>query len=253
MNRDIFIDFVNKTLQVAQPEKDPWVFNGLQVIGKPEVKKIALGVSPTLAFFQKAADWGADLIILHHGLFGPKRPQLITKVLKKRLKVLFDSDITLLSYHLYLDKHEKLGNNAQIINLLGAKIGEKFGEQNGLYWGYEASYVKPISETDFLARIKKLCPQTRHFGNGNNNISSFGVVSGGGAYNVIEAIDKNFDAFLTGEIVESISSMAQEANLHYYCLGHYNSEKFGVQALGKVILSKFPQLKVKFIDVPNEL
>jgi len=253
MNRDILSDFVNKTLQVVQPEKDPWVFNGLQVIGKLEVKKIALGVSPSLDFFQKAADWGADLIILHHGLFGPKRPQAITKVLKKRLKLLFDFDITLLSYHLYLDKHEKLGNNAQIIKLLGAKIGEKFGEQNGLYWGYEASFPKPISETDFLARIKKLCPKTRYFGLGNNKIFRFGVVSGGGAYNVVEAIDKNFDAFLTGEIVESISSMAKEAKIHYYALGHYNSEKFGVMALGKKIKDNFPKLEIKFIDVPNDL
>lgn len=253
VDRDILIDFINKTLKVCEPEKDPYVFNGLQVIGKNQVQKIALGVSPSLEFFQQAGAWGADLIILHHGLFGPKRPQIINKVLKKRLKVLFDRDITLLSYHLYLDNHPALGNNAQIIKLLGAKKGKEFGEQNGLYWGYEGIFTPPISKNEFAERIKKLCPQTKYFGIGKEKISRFAVVSGGGAYNVVQAIDKNYDAFLTGEIVESISSMAEEAGIHYYALGHYNSEKFGVQALGKVIKTNFPQLELKFIDIPNNL
>jgi dinuclear metal center YbgI/SA1388 family protein len=253
MHREKILDFINKTLKVEEPGKDPWVFNGLQVVGRDEVKKIALGVSPNLEIFKKAADWRADMIVLHHGLFGPKRPQRIGKVLKNRLKVLFDNDITLLSYHLYLDNHPKLGNNAQIIKLIGAKKEDPFGNQEGISWGFGASFQKPVSSKELFQRINKICPGTKYFGKGKGSISSCAVVSGGGAYNVMEAIDKKFDAYITGEIVESISDIAWEADIHYYCLGHYNSEKFGIKALGKLLKSKFSGLEVKFIDIPNNL
>lgn len=253
MNRDILINFINKTLKVEEPEKDPWVFNGLQVDGKDEVKKICLGVSPSLEFFNKSAKVGADMIILHHGLFGPKRPQRINKVLKERLKTLFDGDITLLSYHLYLDNHPTLGNNAQIIKLLGAKLGKPFGNQERMYWGYEGEFGKPISKNDFQKRIEAICPRTISWGKGKDVISKFAVVSGGGGYNIVDAIDRKLDAFLTGEVVESLPAMAVESGIHYYAMGHYDSEKFGVMALGKLLKNKFPELSINFIDIPNPL
>jgi len=249
MNRDIIIDFINKTLNVEQG-KDPWVFNGLQVIGKKEVKKICLGVSPSLEFFKKAE---GDLIILHHGLFGPKLATTITQMVKNRLEVLFAKNITLLSYHLYLDNHPTLGNNAQLIKLLRAKLGQPFGDQEGVFWGFEGSYSKPVPEEVFRKKINSLCPGTRYFGKGSGKISRFGIVTGGGAYIIKEAIDKKLDAFLTGEIVESLPAMTQEAGIHYYALGHYNSEKFGVKAIGEVLKKKFPKVEIEFIDIPNKL
>ncbi len=253
MDRDKLIAFINKTLKVEK-DKDPYLFNGVQVIGKDSVKKIALGVSPNLELFKKAASWGADMIILHHGLLGPKSSAPITKVLKNRLKLLFDYNITLLTYHLFLDKHETLGNNAQIIKLLGAKRGEKFGYLDKIDWGWEAIFSKPVSVEDFIKRCKKLFGSgIKIFKYGPQTIKKFSVVSGGGPYLLNEAVDKNLDVYITGEPRESTEAWAKEAGIHFIYLGHYNSEKFGIQALGKVLKKKFPDSQIKFFDIPNPL
>ncbi len=118
MDRDKLIDFINQTLDYEKG-KDPCGPNSLQVLGKNSVTKIALGVSANLDLFEKAAAWGADLIMVHHGLFWDSDERIITQVMKQRLKVLFNRNITFLGYHYFLDKQTQLGNNAQIIKLLG--------------------------------------------------------------------------------------------------------------------------------------
>lgn len=261
IKRDKLINFINKTLKVEK-DKDPWLFNGLQVIGKTEVKKIVIGVSPRMELFKKAADWSSDMIILHHGLLGPKGKP-IGRVLKNRLKILFNNDITLLTYHLFLDNHPSLGNNAQIIKLLGAEKGKKFGYMDKLYRGWEGEFSKAISISQLIQKYKKLCGSNacsalsgagvKVFQYGPKMIKKFAVVSGGGPYLLNEAIDKNLDAYLTGEARESTEAWAKEAGIHFIYLGHYNSEKFGIKALGKVIKKKFPDLEIKFINIPNNL
>ena len=230
------------------------MINGLQVVGKNQVKKIALGVSPNLELFNQAALWGADMIILHHGLFGPKKGGAIRKVLKARLKALFDHDLTLLTYHLFLDNHESLGNNAQIIKLLGAKKGLKFGDSEGVCWGWQASFAKAVSIDELVKRCFKLCGlSVKVFPYGKKMVKTFGIVSGGGPYILQEAVDKNLDAYLTGEPRESTEAWAKEAKIHFISLGHYNSEQFGIKALGEVLAKKFTDLEIKFIDIPNLL
>jgi dinuclear metal center YbgI/SA1388 family protein len=253
VNRDKLIAFINEQVDF-EPNKDPYLFNGLEVVGKEEVKKIVLGVTDNLELFTKAAKWGADMIIVHHGLLGPKKNMPITKVLKNRLKVLFDHDITLLCYHLFLDKHPVLGNNAQIIKLLGAKRGKEFGEMDKLHWGFEAEFVPPIEVNELENKLKKLCGNSvAGFKYGPKMVSRIGIVSGGGPYVLTEAIEKGLDVFLTGEPREWTKEWAKEAGIHFFYLGHYNSEKFGVLALGEVIKKKFPELEIKFIDIPNNL
>lgn len=253
MNRDKLIDFINQSVGFI-PNKDPYLFNGLQVVGKDNVTKIALGVTDNLELFSQASKWGADMIIVHHGLLGPKKNMPITKVMKNRLKVLFDNDITLLCYHLFLDNHPVLGNNAQIIKLLGAKIGKEFAFMNGFNWGFEGEFVSPISVLELENKLKKICGSSVvGFKYGPKMIKKLGVVSGGGAYVLTEAIEKKLDAFLTGEPTEWSKQWSKEAGIHYFYLGHYNSEKFGVIALGEFLKKKFPELEIKFIDIPNNL
>ncbi len=253
IRRNDLINFINKTLNLEK-DKDPYLFNGLQVVGKDNVKKIALGVTDNLELFTKSAKWDADMIIVHHGLLGPKKNMPITKVLKNRLKVLFDYDITLLCYHLYLDKHPVLGNNSQIIKLLGARKGKEFGEESGLCWGFEAEFDPPLEINKLEAKLKQLCGQSVcGFKYGPNMIRKIGVISGGGPYHLTEAIEKGLDAFITGEPREWTDEWAKEAGIHFFSLGHYNSEKFGVLALGEFLKKKFPELEIKFIDVPNKL
>jgi len=253
MQRDKLINFINKTLGFEK-DKDPYLFNSLQVIGRDKVKKVALGVSSSAEMFQKAADWGADLVILHHGIFGPKINKPIGRVLKKRLKILFDNDLTLLTYHLFLDRHPELGNNAQIIKKLGAQKGKQFGKMDKLYWGFEAKFKDPVSISKLIQKCKDLCGfSVKAFKYGPEKIKNLAVVSGGGPYLLSEAVDKNLDVYITGEARESTEAWAKDAGIHFIYLGHYNSEKFGLQALGKVIKKKFPGLKIKFIDIPNQL
>lgn len=252
ISRDKLIEFLNQTLKVEK-DKDPWLINGLQVIGRDKVKKIVTGVSPRAELFDQAASWGADMIILHHGLFGPKHAAPIGKVLKKRLKILFDHDISLLTYHLFLDNHPVLGNNAQIIKLLGAKRGPRFGYMDKIYWGWEGRFNESISITQLIQRCRKLVGAVKVFQYGNKMIKKFGVVSGGGPHLVTEAIEKNLDAYLTGEPRESTEAWTKEGEINFIYLGHYNSEKFGILALGEFLKKKFSKLTIKFIDVPNVL
>lgn len=252
MDRDKLINFINKTLKVEEG-KDPWLFNGLQVLGKNSVSKIALGVSANLEMFEKAGAWGADMIILHHGLLGPKGTP-ITKVLKDRLKALFDHDMTLLTYHLYLDKDEELGNNAQLIKLLGAKKEEKFGRGEKNYWGWKGSFNRSITIDLLVKRLEKLSgKKAKIFKYGPKSVKNIAVLTGGGAYHLKEAADQNLDVYITGEANESTQAWAKEAGIHFIYLGHYNSEKFGVLALGDLLKKKFKGLEIKFIDVPNDL
>lgn len=253
VKRDKLIEFINKTLNYEKG-KDPYGPNSLQVYGKEGVRKVALGVSANLELFKKAASWGADMIVVHHGLFWEMDERVIKKVTKNRLKILFDNDITLLGYHYFLDSHPTLGNNAQIIKLLGAKKGKEFGEMKKVSWGFEGQFPSKLSFDELIGRIKKkLKINPKIFGRGPKEIKKIGVVSGGGAYEVKEAVDKNFDAFITGEAVEPAKAWAEEGDIHFIYLGHYNSEKFGIKALGKVLQKKFPELEIKFIDIPNPL
>lgn len=253
IKRDKLIAFINKTLNYEK-DKDPYGPNSLQVYGKEEVRKVALGVSANLELFKKAASWGTDMIIVHHGLFWEMDERVIKKVMKNRLKILFDNDITLLGYHYFLDSHPVLGNNAQMIKLLGAKIGKEFGKQKDVTWGFEGRFPSKLSFDELMGRIKKrLKIKPRIFAYGPEKISRIGVVSGGGAYIIKEAIDANLDVYITGEPAESIEALTKEAGIHFIYLGHYNSEKFGIKALGKVLKKKFPKLEIKFIDIPNPL
>lgn len=253
IKRDKLIVFINKTLNYEKG-KDPYGPNSLQVYGKEGVKKIALGVSANLDFFKKASQWKADMVVVHHGLFWDFDERVIKKVMKARLKILFDNDITLLGFHYFLDSHPALGNNVQIIKLLGAKKGKEFGEMKKVTWGFEAKFKPEISLNQLKKRIEeKLGVKPKIFSYGPKKISRFAIVSGGASYLVKEAIDKNLDAYITGDSDEKIEALAKEAGIHFIYLGHYNSEKFGIKALGKVLKKQFPKLEIKFIDVPNPL
>ncbi len=253
IKRDKLVAFINKALSYEKG-KDPCGPNGLQVVGKENIKRIVLGVSANLELFNKAAEWKADVIIVHHGLFWSKDERVIGEVMKSRLKILFDNDISLLGYHLFLDRHPKLGNSAQIIKLLGARKGKEFGNLEKLNWGFEGKFQPKISLEELSSRIKKLLKtKPKIFSYGPRMIGKIAVVSGGGQYLIKEAIEKKLDAYLTGEPAESTEALVKEAGIHFIYLGHYNSEKFGVLALGEVLKKKFPKLKIKFIDIPNPL
>jgi dinuclear metal center YbgI/SA1388 family protein len=234
--------------------------NGLQVPGASQVDTVATGVSANLELFECAADEKAQLLIVHHGLFWGTSPGPIDAALKRRLKILFDADIGLAAYHLPLDAHPELGNNALIGKALGATSLEPFALHHGEPIGFIATLPGGSAgendgtpAQDLFTRVRELTARDPLvFDPGPPNIRRLAIVSGGGADYITDAIAAGADALLTGEPVERVMSTAREAGVHFIAAGHYATETFGVKALGEHIAQRFGVRHV-FLDVPNPI
>lgn len=249
-----FTDFFSKdTIQKAQ-KKDPYLANGMQLQGKERISKIVLGVSATEQFLQEAVRAGADSIIVHHGLSLRHAYFLINRSLYKRLRVLIKNDISLFGFHFLLDSHPRIGNNAQIVQRLGAKLGAPLFDE----WGWTAFFEKAVSRKLLADRCAKIFTHDVFVINGEKEmIKRIGVVSGG-AYprdkELHEVIEADLDCYLTGEASESTVGVFRELGINYFACGHYATEVFGVQALGLEIKKHFKdKVEVEFIDIPNPL
>lgn len=248
--RDDVIVFLDEYLNASQISDH--IVNGLQFCGRAEVNRVALGVSASLQLFQAAAAAQADMLIVHHGLFWNNTPRPIKSVMKERLRVLFDSDMTLLGYHLPLDCHAEVGNNAQLARRLELAVeSTDFGLHNGLHIGLIATLPTPLTARQFLRRTATaLGVNPMAVGQGPRKIRRVAIISGGAASHLSEAIERDCDAFLSGEIGESSQALALEGGICCIAVGHYNSEKYGLLALSEVIQSHFA-VKTQFIDIPN--
>jgi dinuclear metal center YbgI/SA1388 family protein len=228
--------------------------NGLQFPGKAEIKTLATGVSASTELFERAIALRADLLIVHHGLFWGSTAQPIDPRMKARLKLLFDSDMSLAAYHLPLDAHPQVGNNALIASALGADKLELFALHGGESIGFIARFPDEGIETkDLFARVTDLTQRTPLvFDAGPEQVSKLAIVSGAGADYLQDAVTAGADAFLTGEPAERVMSEAQEATIHFIAAGHYATETFGVRRLGEHLSERF-ELEHTFIDVPNPI
>ncbi len=245
------INFCNEYLEIDK-FKDTSL-NGLQVEGKPEVEKIALGVSCNQKLFNAAKEKSCDLILVHHGLLWEKRWQFLRGVQKQRVKMLFDNDISLAAYHLPLDAHPEIGNNSQGLIKLGVKIKGPFGIYNGQALGFWGEVSGKISLAKFKEQVNKVFgAKSTVFAGGKTMIQSCAFISGGGRSSLEEAIEKGIDVFITGESNESVSAMVEESGIDFISSGHYNTEKLGVLALGDLLEKKF-KVSTEFIDIPNNL
>jgi dinuclear metal center YbgI/SA1388 family protein len=224
--------------------------NGLQVPGTDTVEVVATGVSANKEFFDQAIASGADMLLCHHGLFLHSQPRLIDARLKARLKPLFDGDVSLVAYHLPLDAHPEVGNNAIICDRLGLERREPFGVVRGNYIGW----VGQCAGLSF-DRLCELCRETfgtdpLSFASGPELIQRVGVVSGSGASTIAEAEALGVDALLTGEPSEPVMAEATEAGMHFLAAGHYATETFGIKRLGELLSERFSVRHV-FVDVFN--
>ena len=244
------IDFLDETLQ---PEgfRD-YGPNGLQVPGRDEVAKVVTGVSANLELIERAVAAKADLLLVHHGLFWSFHPVGLTPVLAARLRTLFKSDLALAAYHLPLDAHPELGNNAILARELGCERQEPFAMVDGVPIG-RIGHLPPdgLPADEFFARVREVTgrePLTFSFG--PPVIRSVGVVSGAAAKSLPEAVALGLDAFITGEPAENVMGDAREAGINFVGAGHYATETFGVRALGELLAGRF-ELEHEFVDVPN--
>jgi dinuclear metal center YbgI/SA1388 family protein len=225
--------------------------NGLQVPGANEVEVVATGVSAHRELFQRAADAGAQLVLAHHGLFWNAQPRSLTPSMKTRLEALFSAGMSLASYHLPLDAHAEVGNNALICQALGLERGEPFGLHRGTTIGFVARSREGVSFDELRGRCASALGQEPFaWPFGPERVRTVGVVSGGGASSLAEAAALGLDAFLTGEPAEYAMADAREAGVHFLAGGHYATETFGVRRLGDLLAERFG-VDHRFIDVPN--
>ncbi len=227
--------------------------NGLQVPGPAQVSTIATGVSASAQLFELAARERAGLLLVHHGLFWGSGPGPIDAQLKRRLELLFDANIALAAYHLPLDAHPELGNNALIAAALGAqRLDEPFALHHGEPIGCLARFPdEGLSAAELLARVRTLTErEPLVFDSGPAQIRTLAIVSGGGCDYLADAASAGADALLTGEPTERVMTQAHELSLHLIAAGHYATETFGVRAIGDRLAGTFG-LRHVFLDVPN--
>ena len=221
--------------------------NGLQVPGPSEVRRVVTGVSAQRPLAERAVELGAELVLVHHGLFWKFLPVGLTPVLAERLRPLFKHDVGLAAYHLPLDAHPEVGNNALLAEGLGCAEHEAFATigRAGTFAG------DGIAAAGLFARVEEL---TRRpplvFDTGPERVRRIAIVSGAGASRLPLAVAEGFDAFLTGEPSEHVMADAREAGIHFIAAGHYATETFGVRRLGDWLAARFG-VEHHWIDIPN--
>lgn len=224
--------------------------NGLQVPGRQEVRRVVSGVSANRALIETAAAQQADLLLVHHGLFWGERGP-IDPVLAGRLRLLFAHEINLVAYHLPLDGHAELGNNALLADALGLTDRRRFAHHGGQPIGVCGRLPEDgMAPEEFAARAGEIARPPIAFLHGADRIRTVGIVSGGGADDVHEAAQLGLDALLTGEPEERSQGVAEELGMHLIAAGHHATERLGVRALGEWLAGEFG-VDHTFVDIDN--
>ncbi len=249
VNRDDILDFLDRELEIDRFRDYGPI--GLQVAGRDDVGRVAVAVSSTLEVFQRAESFAADLLIVHHGLFWDGDSRVVDALMRRRLETLFRTGITLAAYHLPLDAHRELGNNAELARMLGVTPG-------GLVHGRPRSTARGAGTTGRAALARgargRLKDATGRpplaFPGGAEPIRTVGICSGGAARGIRLAASLGLDAWITGEPSEDSRALASELGISFVAGGHYATETFGVRALASVLQRRFG-VETTFLDVPN--
>lgn len=241
---------IDRLLEPARFED--YCVNGLQVPGPDTIAKIATGVSAHAELFALAAEARADLLIVHHGLFWGPGVRAIDPLLARRLRLLLDANIALAAYHLPLDAHPEIGNNALLAGALGAEWQQPFASHRGEPIGCIAAFPgSGLAAGELFARVdERLGREPLVFESGPEQVRRLAIVSGAGADYLPDALLAGADALLTGEVSERSMASARESGLHLIAAGHYATETLGVQRLGEHLADRFGLAHV-FLDVPN--
>jgi len=233
--------------------------NGVQIHGTDKITKVALGTSCNLDFLKEATDSGAEFCIFHHGLHLTAKyiyNSRLDRAQQAQLRHVFQNDLSVAGYHYSLDAHPEIGNNAAIIRRLGANRLDNPYMMQG--WGWVAEFDKARD----VEELAKSCAEIFDHDifavyAGPSKVKRIGVVSGGGKPTgdmIHEIQDKGIELHITGEIAESGPAIAKEVGFNYFAGGHYATEVFGVQELGKKLKEHYKdKLEVEFIDIPNPL
>ncbi len=225
--------------------------NGLQVEGRPEVHKLVCGVTACQALIDAAVAAEADALLVHHGYFWKGEAAPITGIKMRRIKALLEAGVSLLAWHLPLDAHPQLGNNAQLGQRLGLITEGRFPLQDDEAVGLRGQLAEPQAAEIFAEKIESvLGRRPLHFVPNTRPIKTIAWCSGGAQSYIEAAADAGVDAYLSGEVSEQTFHLAQERDIHFFAVGHHASERYGVQALAGHLAQKF-DFESQFIDILN--
>jgi len=225
--------------------------NGLQVQGRDSISCLVTGVTANQALIDAAIEKGADAILVHHGYFWRGEDSVISGIRRNRIKALLDNDLNLFAYHLPLDAHPGLGNNAQLGITLGFRTEADLDPLHKSVVGVHGVLDEPCSGEDLAARITARLQRTPfHIPGSAEKIEKIGWCTGS-AQNYIEmAWEAGVDAYLTGEVSEQTVHFARETGLHFFAAGHHATERYGVQAVGNHLAAEFG-ISHEFVDIDN--
>ena len=225
--------------------------NGLQVEGKSKVSKIVSGVTASQALIDAAVESGADLLLVHHGYFWKGEAEPLTGIKGNRIRTLMKNDISLLAYHLPLDAHPIVGNNAQLAKVIGIRTEDGMDQGNPLSIGNVGSIPKPMSAQSFSDLVSSKLNRQAELIRGDDRSVQRVAWCTGSAERMIERADQlGVDLFMSGEISEPVVHYAREAGIHYLSAGHHATERYGAKALGEHLSNTF-SIEHQFIDIDN--
>jgi len=250
MQTKALVAYLDRLLQASQ--FNDYAPNGLQVSGADEVKKVVTGVTASLALIEAAIEVGADTILVHHGYFWKNEQPTLTSYKQRRIQKLLNNNINLIAYHLPLDAHPELGNNAQLAKLWQLEVKQEQESQqqaDTLLW--LGQLQEPLLVEIFIQCVAQtLNRQPLHLPGGPEVVQNIAWCSGGAQHFIEQAADWGADMYISGEVSEQTTHLAKELGIHYLAAGHHATERYGVKALGVHLRQKF-DLEVQFIDIDN--
>ena len=249
ISRDELVSFLNQHLQ-SERIRD-YCPNGLQVEGKRQIHKVVTGVTASQALLDAAVKANADAILVHHGYFWKNETPVITGIKKRRLQTLLQHDMNLFGFHLPLDIHPELGNNAQLGQLLGIEKIEAVASVEPVGVVMHGYLPTPMTLADLgqLVNLKLQRPPLVHAGH-SGLVQHVAWCTGGGQGYIDVAADLGADLFISGEVSEQTIHIANERQIHYIAAGHHATERYGIRALA-MEMATWPGLTVEFMDLPN--
>ena len=245
-------DLVTCLDELLQPSRfSDYCPNGLQVQGRPGVARLATGVTASQALLDAAIDWGADAILVHHGYFWRGEPAPVVGMKRRRLAALLRADVSLLAYHLPLDAHPELGNNARLGALLGITDSEALQPGDPSSVGNVGNLGDVSTAGALCDRLAGLTGQTPlMIGDRGHAVQRVAWCTGAAQSYIEAAVAARADVFITGEASEPTVHVAREEGIAFIAAGHHATERYGVQAVGEYLAQRLG-LEHRFIDVPN--
>ncbi len=235
---------------------EPWRFadycpNGLQVEGCQKIQRVVSGVTACQALIDAAIETDADALLVHHGYFWKGESPIITGMKRHRIASLLEHNINLFAYHLPLDAHPQLGNNAQLALRLGIDVEGSLEPGNASAVGNVGSLAQPLRVADLVKRVESaLGRQVLHVGDVADEVSRVAWCTGGAQGYIDQAVAVGADVYITGEASEQTVHIAREEGIHFIAAGHHATERYGVQALGEEIARRL-ELEHRFVDIDN--